>query len=278
MSSDRSPCLFCGMSGSKRTAEHVLRKAWRDEFRVSSNRTFWSATASHETVQRRPITQFDMVVNAICARCNNGWLNALDADAEPVLKFLIRAEGAAPHGAAMNDLAYWAACRGLIRTHACPSGKAPRELFEQAYTNRLARRVPAGWAVAIAPTAHVDFEAGTHQSLRVEGEYLAHVALPLDSLLIHVFIAEGRTAAALTTRALKHLRAWFPESYWPLPVPSPTAVPRPPIALSLPEARIASSCLGFFFGMPTSDHLGRPLDAQGIIDPSRLGQIPWQFT
>lgn len=267
-------CLFCGDPGRKRTKEHVWRRALRDRFPEIRSLSFWQQTDADSNVQSRPISAFDMTVNAVCSDCNSGWLNDLENLALPAIEFFAAAVGTPPSREQIQDLAFWAATRALLRTHYSPAGHAPESMFRAVFDLRAERRVPVGFLISIAPTAPVALEAGTHQSARLDGAFAGHVAVSWGALLISVFLAEPEPAPLESVvRAQAQRDGWFPDAFWRVsPVFEPP--PRPIRTLQPRETVVAASALGFMWGQDPRDQFGVPLDLD-VVPESLRGDVPW---
>jgi len=269
-------CLFCGTSSGKRTKEHVWKRSLRERFPAVESLTFWEQTEVNTNISTRPISQFDITVNAVCAACNAGWLNELEELALPALDFFGRAVGSVPTRTQLCDLAFWAATRALLRTHSSPAGRAPKFLFEAIYANRIERRVPGGFVVSIAQTSGADMEAGLHQSGRIEGGYLGHVSVSFGALVVSVFVAgPDSLTASLAKKASEQLNRWIPHAFWQLaPYSHPPATHRLRTLNAL-EAKVAGSCLGFLLDLAPRDQFGLPLDLAAVVPASEMGEVPW---
>ncbi len=240
-----SRCLFCGTTVRKRTREHVWRRALRAHFPPAPSLTFWEASTSGEFVETRPMSQFDITLNDVCASCNSGWLNDLEDDAHPTLISLGRMEGKGPTREQYKSFAFWAVVRALLRTHTSSGGHAPVHLFRTVYQNRIEQAVPPGCVALVAPTQPVGMEAGAHQSGVSNSGYVGHVAVSHGLLLVSVFLGgPDPFTTMLTTRAAAQVRAWFPGTLWEV---APHFAPHPfiPRFLRPEEAEAAGSCLGF---------------------------------
>jgi hypothetical protein len=110
------PCIFCGSDPV--TREHVYNRAWIE--RLAPHAT--SFTNERAVGYRRPVTvntwvssEADVVVKCVCADCNNGWMNALDANAEPMVSSLCLGEQrVVVKPAALTVFATWAVKMGLV--------------------------------------------------------------------------------------------------------------------------------------------------------------------
>lgn len=114
-------CAFCGGPGPL-TREHVLR----DKFNVDLNGTPTAMSEIHQVFDRttgemqetrRTMTgrPFSATVRAVCATCNNGWMNDLENRAEEDLLKLIRGETIEFTLAQRETIALWAAKTALVR-------------------------------------------------------------------------------------------------------------------------------------------------------------------
>lgn len=273
----RLPCLFCGMSDSKRSREHFLRSSLRQHLSSAPVLDFHEVFRGLASHRRVAVSQFDLVVRRICVRCNNSWLEELEDRAEAPLRYLTTGHGLVPSIDQLNHLAYWACGRALLRTYVSPEGRAPQSLFRQIYANRNLRSTPENFRVAIALTTSSGLEAGTHQSAVINGTYLGHVALFLDSLLVSVFFAENTpNGARLLDAASTERDNWLPKRLWRIGPPSYADRPGDPSALSAGESLAAAFALGFILGLDVRTPLGEPITLSPEIHPSRIGSIPWR--
>jgi hypothetical protein len=68
-------CLFRQTEDGKRSNEHVFRQAFKTRFSAAPSLTFsWRSPTGELEVTQRPISQFDITLNAVCRECNQGWL------------------------------------------------------------------------------------------------------------------------------------------------------------------------------------------------------------
>ena len=216
-----------------------------------------------------------MTMNAVCAGCNAGWLNDLEDRATPAIDFFALAAGTLPTRLQLDDFAFWAVTRALLRTHYSPSGHAPESLFHSIYQRRQTRTLPDGFIVSIAPTTPVSMEAGVHQSSRLNGSYLGHVAVSLGVLFISVLLADpDGFSIDLANRASVQQRMWFPGSFWLL-APDFRTPPVPVHVLQQVEALVAGSLLGFLLNLQPADQFGSRIDFAAVVPPARRGRVPW---
>lgn len=273
-----SKCLFCDTKDGKRTREHVWRRTLRSRFPASSSLSFWQQSDATNSTTERPISQFDITLNAVCSDCNAGWLNDLEDRALPCLDYFGLGRGDVPGREELSDLAFWAVVRALLRTHVSLGGHAPNYLFKAAFAEHAERRVPAGCVVQIAPTLPVDIEAGLHQSVVVGGAYLGQVAVSFGRLFLSVTLGgpDARTAQ-YAWRAATQTSMWFPDQFWQLAptfgVPSTYHQPLTPT-----EAWIAGSSLGFMLDLGPRDQFGNLLDFESVVPAHARGMVPWPVT
>ena len=273
-----SRCLFCGTTAGKRTREHIWRNSLRSRFQKVESLTFWNRVGldTDELVHTRPISQFDMTVNAVCSDCNSGWLNALEDLALPSLVFFALGSGPVPTRTQLDDFAFWAVTRSLLRTHYSPAGRAPESLFRTVYDQRESRVIPTGCIVSIAPTQPVSMEAGTHQSVRLDGHnFLGHVAVSWGTLLISVLLASpDPLTIGLAAQACSQQRQWFPRAFWQL---APFVPPSSPgYVLEPADTVLAGALLGFLLDLRPAEQFGNPLDLGSRVPPERRGEVPWR--
>ena len=276
MTALQSRCVFCNTREGKRTREHVWRRALRQRFAPASGLTFWQHSVDAATVQTRPISQFDITVNAVCSNCNAGWLNDLEDRALPTLDYFGLGSGRLPSIAELRDFAFWAVTRALLRTHASPSGRAPSYLFDTIYEYRDSRVIPPGCIVSIASTDQVDMEAGFHQSVRLDDEYLGHVSVAFGSLFISTMLGgPGQLTTSLAELASNQLEDWFPSTFRQLAPSLGLRSNKSTRRLSAAEAKVGGSCLGFFLGRVPCDQFGTELDLGAVVPVNRIGLVPW---
>jgi hypothetical protein len=83
-------CLFCGSAGG--TKEHLLSTAWLERLMPNAGPYNFKHTTTDQGHERefayskkRP----EVVTRGVCAACNNGWMNTLDLDAQPMLTTMV---------------------------------------------------------------------------------------------------------------------------------------------------------------------------------------------
>lgn len=269
-------CLFCGSTTAKRSREHVLRRAFKQKFTSVSSLTFARQVDSGVDLLEVPITQFDLTINEVCRECNQGWLNDLENLMEPIIDDLI--EGRSGRGlssAQIQALGYWALLRSMLLTYISPRGRVPRSLFERVHRDRS---VPPGCYVQLAASTHSVFEAGSHQSIRLNpgDHYLGFVAFGLGPLVfLASFCDSSSEASQRSLDVSRQPRLWFPGCFRWL---SPPEIPEVPLRLLAGlEAQIAGMSLAFRAGvMQPMDQLGQRLDPRGIIPERFIANLAWE--
>lgn len=269
-------CLFCASTTAKRSREHVLRRSFKQKFASVSSLTFARQVDAEIELAERPITQFDLTVNDVCRDCNQGWLNDLENLVEPSIDRLIDVRnGRRLSSAEIESLGYWAFVRSMLLTHLSPRGRVPRSLFERVYRDR---RVPTGCYVQLAISTHSVFEAGSHQSIRLNpgDHYLGFVAFGLGPLVFFASLSDS--SPETSTRSLdvsRQPRFWFPGCFrWLSP---PELLEAPLRILTGVEAQMAGMSLAFRTGaMQPMDQLGQSLDPRGTIPDRFLPSLAWK--
>lgn len=215
-----SPCLFCGSIG-ERSKEHILRAKFKDYFPHDREIVIMQPRPDGQIdTEIRPISQFGVMLKAVCRDCNQGWLNDLENDVLPLLLKAGR-DGDNLHTSPdkMQSLGFWAVVRALLRTHISPEGRAPVQLFRAAYeTGQPPRGCFAHWGYSQFYVA----AAGVHHGLtstREEADYVAHVSFGLGGMLFQAGLSGGSDwSKRLALKLLTRPQAWFPNSfYWIAP-------------------------------------------------------------
>lgn len=192
---------------------------------------------------------------------------------EPIIDNLITgAKGRALSVAEIESLGFWALIRSMLLTHISPRGRAPRSLFEHVYR---ARRVPSGCYVQLGASTHPVFEAGSHQSIRLNpgGHYLGFVAFGLGPLVFLASLCESsKEASERSLDVIRQPRLWFPGCFrWLSPPELPAT---PPKLLTGIEVQMACMSLAFRTGvMQPMDQLGQKLEPRGTIPDHFLDDL-----
>lgn len=267
-----SRCLFCGSTTDKRSREHVLRKEFKKKYPASRGLTFTHVRPNgYETIER-PISQFDITVNHVCRTCNSGWLNELENRVAKTLDdFSLPGAAYRLTQVDLEDLAFWAFVRALVRTHASPHGKAPAEFFAKVYRERS---VSPGCYCQIGTIERYTGDAGSHQSFRIHpgDHYVGYVAFELGGLFFTVAISDNSEPARSIARdAARQPRLWFPDAFcWTAPVQE--RVGRL-VALSPEQACVAAGSLGLRMDMAPRDRFGSLIDPSGVVPDEFLSSI-----
>lgn len=262
-------CLFCETKSGKRSNEHVFRDAFRTRFPLVPGLSFsWRMPDGNLEIVERPVSQFDMTVNAVCRECNQGWLEDLENDATAVIHELtVGNTKSALSQADVKTLAFWAYIRAILLTHVYPRGSTPGRFFEKAYAERERRATPSGTYVSLGASTHMVFEAGAVQAgtSNPGNHYLGFVGFGLGALVFLVATGDNvPDISALAREVIEAPRLWFPDCFRRL---NPVELPAPRLGLLTGEqAQIA--CQSFQLRVdprPPSDQLGRPLDPLAVI-------------
>lgn len=264
-------CVFCGSYGGGRSKEHLFRRKFKDEFPWEREIAIMQPSSEGFThTELRPISQFDITLNSVCRQCNQGWLNDLEAEIEPLLLVAAR-DGLDLHTTPkqMERLGFWAVTRALLRTQFTPTARAPLHLFRTAFRTR---KPPPGcfahWAYSEQYVAH----AGVHESPHGldDDDYFAQVSFGLKHMLFQVGISGGSEWSQKTAfELLLRPRRWFPQSfYWIVPTGSGPVTIQP----LTPEAAYATvNTLSIAIGLPILTSDGSTLDPTDVI-PARHHQ------
>lgn len=133
--------------------EHVLPRSLRDTVDYSDGHTFTGGTGPtiarfEYSDYRRPTGLTDVTVRTVCTDCNNGWMSALEVQANPILRRLI--DGADSVTATEADtVRLWAAKTGAVTQMAAARGddEPPVAADDRASIRR--GEVPAGWVISL---------------------------------------------------------------------------------------------------------------------------------
>jgi len=117
-------CIFCG--GNKVSREHLwsdwmaeLFPEYADPNRVETyivrNDKLFKNIKS-ETLDRPGLT-FTKSIRAVCAPCNNGWMNTIEQAARPVLTPMFNSESLTLTEAMRDALATWCAMKFMVAEH-----------------------------------------------------------------------------------------------------------------------------------------------------------------
>ena len=88
MAGSTEPCLFCGGTGGKRTAEHVL-PTWLSEVLPIAGRDLALVRMADGGIARA-MPVLDVRIVDVCKTCNEGWMSELEVAFRSVLESAIR--------------------------------------------------------------------------------------------------------------------------------------------------------------------------------------------
>lgn len=133
MGSDR--CIFCNVVldasrknlPSSRTEEHVFARWFRDAV-VNDRMKMFTATVREGAVLRRHPPLERLVNNAVCRKCNNGWMSRLEGSVTPLFRRLKAGETADTFtNTEIELLAKWTGKTAAVISHATPQlARVPR--------------------------------------------------------------------------------------------------------------------------------------------------------
>lgn len=271
--SSMSRCLFCQTTSGKRSNEHVFREAFKTRFPAPQGLTFsWRSAAGELEFHERPISQFDIVLNAVCRECNQGWLEDLENEATAVIHELtVGNTKLALSELELRTLGFWAYIRALLLTHVYPRGRTPDSFFQSVFSSRRELTIPDGSFVSLGASTHQVFEAGAVQGATMQpgDHYLGYVGFGLGPLVFLVAISDASPGvSALAHQIIEAPRAWFPHCFRSL---DPIELPSPRLRLLTPEqALLACQSMRLRFESDTPrDQLGNAIDPRAYI-PARF--------
>lgn len=130
------------------------------------NETFQlTGGSSTHDVRRYAARAYDDRVKVVCSDCNNGWMNDLENEAEPVLTPLMRGESVDFNLAERAVLARWAGKTALIRLQLTPMKSHTAEATRLAHFAVYSGHPPNwGWLFA-APAERTPLGAWTRSTL-----------------------------------------------------------------------------------------------------------------
>lgn len=144
MTSNRKACIFCGSTTNKISKEHVFRNALRKYAPSDLGMMFENFT----TGERRELKDslFDQTLRKVCKPCNEGWMERLEVQVEPVLAALIMGEPTSLTQHEARALARWAAKTNVVRGH---TGRSLAVQPSAAAEIRDCEVLPSDWHVLI---------------------------------------------------------------------------------------------------------------------------------
>jgi hypothetical protein len=133
------------------TREHIYRRAWVSA--LVPHATSFTNSRAEGRGEALPVSEWttptaDVVVRAICAHCNNTWINQLDMATEPLVTALCKGEaGVRIEDGALVSFASWAVKTAMLMD--CLGG--PPSVRQSDRQRLLAERVPPpGFRVFVA--------------------------------------------------------------------------------------------------------------------------------
>lgn len=178
-------CLFCGSRPV--TREHVL-PTWVYE----ALQVYGPITHTHGARPVRITNVFDLVLRAVCATCNNGWLSDLEGRAKDTLTPAITGQPATWDSKQQELAALWAIKTAILlelsARHIRGTGFAPAEHFTHLFTTRTPPPWSMCWTAGVdAKGRDIMWERVTALSLdgTTPQGYFATVAV--GYLVLHVF-------------------------------------------------------------------------------------------
>jgi hypothetical protein len=143
--SHRRACVFCKSTENKITKEDVwplwLRKVVEGGEGERFERSRVHKTAEGETVShlKWPEAPLDWKVSGPCEPCNNGWMNRIENETQPILTPMIQHQEVALGPVDQEKLASWATLRVLVGQHGHPAERRraiPEERYHRFYEAR----------------------------------------------------------------------------------------------------------------------------------------------
>jgi hypothetical protein len=196
-------CIFCGKSPL--TNAHIFRRGWMDGLVPGAarfrNRHIRTEPGAEPHDKSWPAKQADVQVKAVCARCNDGWMDKLDHAAEDMFA-TAAAQGRDAVVASPIDrctLARWCTLIAVLADQGQASPRVGSEVHAQLYAGDL----PAGvrvWLVRTeppvgdpdAPDAEIVIADMDLKNDEVSG-YAYFVTFRVLHLIAQVFIPTKRT-------------------------------------------------------------------------------------
>lgn len=135
-------CVFCG--GTPTTKEHLWPDWGRRLIADAEPLTHYQQVRqdNREPVDRTWTTPpFRWTVNAVCARCNNGWMSQLEERARPMLLPMLQGRGRELHREGQRTLASWALKTSMMFEHT--QGPHRRVIPREEYTYLLEHGQPS---------------------------------------------------------------------------------------------------------------------------------------
>lgn len=239
-----SRCVFCQTTSGKRSGEHVLRRWFKGRIPTSVGLENYQNVAFREIRTRQiPMSPFDVLVNDVCKRCNESWLNDIEQAVGDLIVELANVRTTRVPEAQAAALATWAAKTALMMTSLDRSmgANAPPSLFAALFADPTTP--PAGCRVQIGLTASDLFPLGRNQAALaltrdartgpLSEEVKMHlVSFTLGTLFFQVSLASNRASDRDLIRAFRAGRKALPgrlHLLWPYEHPGDLQMPRNPL-------------------------------------------------
>jgi hypothetical protein len=178
------PCIFCG-SSAKLSREHVFPRWLRDVFPGLGEADYLRrlVTYSRDESHQRLGQPFDVVVRDVCGDCNNGWMSALEAQAQPVLTSMLRDEPRVLTATGQHLAATWATKTMLTMQGANIGGErvVSLERYRWFFEHQAPLSISYVWLCRYADRTR--WPLAVHQwgmSVRAEGDSAPEVGDPMN--------------------------------------------------------------------------------------------------
>jgi hypothetical protein len=176
-------CVWCG--GGRLSAEHVIPDWIGREFtrRALASSPDVAKVVGHNRLNRggdvriwnpSPLT---VTVRAVCRRCNNGWMAAMERETQPLLLRLFTGEAVVLHQAAQIQLASWAFKTAVVMDQIAETPSIPGP---DAHTFYQDRRPVAGVYVVLGSRAPEPLPAGVEWKDHSDSAFLRLKSRSLD--------------------------------------------------------------------------------------------------
>lgn len=171
MSAQRS-CVWCGSRG-RLSAEHVIPD-WLG--RDLTRRALASSPDVVKVMGQNRLNRggevrvwtpapLEVTVRAVCQRCNNGWMSAMEREIQPLLLRLLTGEAFVLHQAAQTQLASWAFKTAVVMDQIDGTPSIPDTDAHSFYQDRrpvagvyvfVGSRAAEPWPAGVKPEDHPD--------------------------------------------------------------------------------------------------------------------------
>lgn len=224
-------CVFCG--GTPVTNEHVYRQEMANILKDLGGEYTWVDYHSGRTrALPAGVTPFtEATVKRMCAPCNNGWMNAIDLRAEPVLRDLVNGVSRSVTKNEATRIASWAAKTCMARSYMEPIRSITDNDLSRMFHQHKAPpdwRVYVGRIPNVGLTSRFDYSVGglepyppgsaTFTDATIS---LAQLTLALGPFVVTVIGVDGSNAAIqYTHRSIQYISSKQElglTQIWPLP-------------------------------------------------------------